>query len=297
MSEHASDGFVEQYLLERDFLQRQGAEFARSFPRVAGRLKLEDEDHPDPHVERLRQSFAFLTARVQRKLDDEYPELAQGLLSVLFPHLACPIPSMAIVEAELDPAQSIPTQGVRIPRGASFLSKPVNGEPLRFRSGAETRLWPIRVAGANVEPPSPEDLHRHPKALLELRLELEALGEHPFGTLEISALTFHLKGAQRVAHELYEALGTSLASVRVRAGAKRSFELPTESLRSLGFDESEALLPYPRRSFLGYRPLQEYRAPRATFLRAWPERMRGWKQRRSRSALPGDPAPRPGARG
>src|SRR5262245_11481681 len=277
------DGFVRQYLLERDYLQRQGAEFARSYPRVAGRLKLEEEDHPDPHVERLRQSFAFLTARVQRKLDDELPELAQGLLAVLFPHLACPVPSMAIVEAELDPAQSIPTQGVRVPRGASFLSKPVNGEPLRFRSGAEVRLWPIRVAEASVEPPSQEDLQRHPKALLDLRLVLEATGEHPFGALEIPALTFHLKGAQRVAQEVYEALGSSLASVRVRAGPKRSFELPSESLRAVGFDETEALLPYPRRSFLGYRLLQEYFAFPARFLffeLSGLERMRGWNQRR-----------------
>ena len=50
------DGFIDHYLAERDALRRAAGTFAEAYPRVAGRLRLQDEDHPDPHVERLRQS-------------------------------------------------------------------------------------------------------------------------------------------------------------------------------------------------------------------------------------------------
>jgi type VI secretion system protein ImpG len=64
-----------------------------------------------------------------------------------------------------------------------------------------------------------------------------------------------------VVHTLYELLCRNCISILVRnpqqRGAKPVSILPAR-LRAMGFEESESLLPYPKRSFDGYRLLQEY---------------------------------------
>ena len=45
----------------------------------------------------------------------------------------------------------------------------------------------------------------------------------------------------------------------IRANPKTPVrELPVRNLQPMGFGETEDVLPYPRRSFVGYRLLQEY---------------------------------------
>src|SRR6478672_3937709 len=92
------------YERELTFLRRMGAEFAQRYPKVAGRLQLEADKCEDPHVERLLEGFALLTARVRQKIDDEYPEITEALLNVLSPHYLRPLPSMAI--AQFSPPES-----------------------------------------------------------------------------------------------------------------------------------------------------------------------------------------------
>ena len=91
------------YERELDYLRQLGAEFAGKYPKIAQRLVLEaDKESPDPHVERLLEGFAFLAARVHLKIDDEFPEITEALLSILYPHYIRPTPSMTIVEMHLD---------------------------------------------------------------------------------------------------------------------------------------------------------------------------------------------------
>src|SRR4051812_45005316 len=88
---------------ELSFIRRQAAKFAEDHPKIAGRLRLGSDFCDDPHVERLIEAFAYLTARIRHKLDDDLPEISEALLGVLYPHYAAPIPSMSIIQFELDP--------------------------------------------------------------------------------------------------------------------------------------------------------------------------------------------------
>jgi type VI secretion system ImpH/TssG family protein len=255
----AGDAFTRSYLAELEALRREGADFAERYPKIAGRLKLGDEASPDPHVERLLESFAFLTARVQRKLDDDYPQLSQSLLEVLYPQLTRPIPSMAVAELSLDFDQSIPAAGRAVPAGTPFVSKPVRGEPLRFRSTAPARLWPLKIARAEITPPRGDDLARHPRVRSVLTIQVEAVGTK-LSELELEELDLYLKGEPATVNELYELLCGGLAGLE--AGGKI---LERSSLEARGFADDEAMLPYPLRSFAGYRLLQEYFAFPAKF--------------------------------
>src|SRR6059058_2953359 len=111
-----SETLFPYYERELIFIRQMAQEFARLYPAAAGRLLLEPNRSIDPHIERLIEAFALLTGRIQHKLDDEFPELTQGLLGVLYPHYLAPIPSMAIVQFEPDEARTQLPQGFLIDR-------------------------------------------------------------------------------------------------------------------------------------------------------------------------------------
>src|SRR5213082_744533 len=102
-----------------------GAEFADKYPKIAQRLVLEPTKCEDPHVERILEAFAFLAARVHLKIDDEIPEISEGLLTVVYPQLVRPIPSLSIVEFQTDPERGKLTSGLPIERNSALYSRPV----------------------------------------------------------------------------------------------------------------------------------------------------------------------------
>jgi type VI secretion system protein ImpG len=238
-----------------------GAEFAEKYPKIASRLLLEADRCEDPHVERLVEAFAFLAARVHLKIDDEFPEITEALLGILYPHYIRPLPSMSVVEFHIDPEQGKLSTGLRIPRGAMLYSRPVDGVPCKFHTCYDTTLWPLTVADASwrtpdrIQPPV-----KAADALAALRLELRCLPEVFFSKLDLRSLRFYLNGESNLVHALYELLCNNCSQILVRdpGSRQRTLRLSPEIIRPVGFAEDEGMLPYPRRSFIGYRLLQEY---------------------------------------
>src|SRR5438132_3787414 len=101
-----SDTLFPYYERELLFIRQLAQEFAKQYPAAAGRLLLEPNRSVDPHVERLIEAFALLAGRVQHKLDDEFPELTDALLNILYPHFLTPVPSLAVVQFVPDPART-----------------------------------------------------------------------------------------------------------------------------------------------------------------------------------------------
>jgi type VI secretion system protein ImpG len=251
-----ADELLTHYERELTFLRLSGAEFAAKYPKIAARLLLEPGKSEDPHVERLIQAVAFLAARVQHKLEDDFPELTDALLGVLYPHYLAPIPSMAIVEFVLDPDQGKP---YRLDRGAMLYTAPTGGAPCRFRTSYPLELWPIEVASARVD--SPNNVTPVPGATSVIRLELRCLGAS-LQELRPERLRFFLHGEAPLKHALYELLFTRLVQVQLRPldAQKRlpPVMLSPQCLAPVGFAADEGVLPGGHRSFRGYRLLQEY---------------------------------------
>jgi type VI secretion system protein ImpG len=257
------DELLLYYERELTFLRHMGAEFAQKYPKIASRLILEPDKCDDPHVERLLEAFAFLAARVHLKIDDEFPEITEALLSILYPHYIRPIPSMSVVEFYADPEQAKVTTGIHIPNGSMMFSKPVAGVPCKFRTCYDTVLWPVAVTAAEWK--TPDRLQPPIKAVdaaAALRLELRALPDVELSKLETKTLRFYLNGESNVISTLYELLCCNCTQIWIRdptPGSRvRAVPLPASAVRPVGFGEDEGMLPYPRRSFIGYRLLQEY---------------------------------------
>src|SRR4051812_20514308 len=147
------DELLLYYERELDYLRKSAAQFAEKHPKVASRLVLEPTKCEDPHVERLLEAFAFLAARVHLKLEDEFPEITEALLSVVYPQLVRPIPSMSVVEFQLDPEKGKLTSGLRIDRNSHLFSNPISGVPSPFRPCYEPTLCPIPGAAGELSPP------------------------------------------------------------------------------------------------------------------------------------------------
>jgi type VI secretion system protein ImpG len=256
------DELLLYYERELTYLRQLAMQFSEKYPKVASRLVLEPTKCEDPHVERLLEAFAFLAARVHLKLDDEFPEVTEALLSVAYPHLIRPVPSMSIVQFELDPEQGKLSTGLPIGRDAVLYSRPVGGVPCIFRTCYDVVLWPVSIAAAEWR--TPDRLQPAIKAAdsaAALRLELNSSPDVKLPQLGIDRLRFHLSGESSLVHTLYEALGANLTRIVVRDPTNTRLKpvtLPASCLRPVGFAENEGVLPYARRSFLGYRLLEEY---------------------------------------
>ena len=128
-----SDSLFRHYESELFFIRKLAQEFARKYPAAAARLQLEPDRSTDPHVERLIESFALLTARVRNKIEDEFPELTEAMLSVVYPHVLAPIPSCAVVQFNIDPARGTP-DGVKVPVGSPLNTDRIGETNCRYRT-------------------------------------------------------------------------------------------------------------------------------------------------------------------
>lgn len=253
------DELLPYYDRELTHLRQLSREFAEQFPKIAGRLLMEGEQIEDPHAERLMEAFAFLAARIHNRLDDEFPEITDALLGILYPHYLRPIPSMSIVQFQINPDELHLTGRHTIPRHRDLYSRPVNDLRCRFRTCYPVDLWPIRVAHASMEAlPRAEFALRGNDAVAAIKLTLQALGGTNFATLGIDRLRFFLDGEAPLMHSLYELLFTSVHSVRVADDAGHSKLLSAECVLPVGFAADEGMLDYDARSLLGYRLLHEY---------------------------------------
>src|SRR5271165_2010244 len=139
--------FLDYYNRELRYLRDLGGEFARDFPKVAGRLGLDAFECADPYVERLLEGFAFLAARIGLKIDAEFPRFTEQLLEMLCPHYLGPTPSMAVVQLRPDPQQGAPSEGFVVRRGTSLTSNVRRGESTacEYRTGHDVTLWPVEL--------------------------------------------------------------------------------------------------------------------------------------------------------
>jgi len=251
------DQLLDYYERELTFFREMGAEFAKKYPKLAGRLLLEADKCEDPHTERLIEAFAFISGRIHKKIDDDFPEITEALLGLLYPHYVNPIPAMSVVR--FDPVkQNLPETGYRIDKGAALYSKKLGGIPCEFSSCSPLTLWPIEVTAAGLADPSKPINGAHQMIYLELKT---------FNKISVSQLTwqnlrFFLNGPSQHVFHLYELLFNNVCHVELEVpdakGNLNTIALTPQALCPVGFEPEERMLPYSKRSSPGYLLLFEY---------------------------------------
>ncbi|MGC2656415.1 MAG: type VI secretion system baseplate subunit TssF [Bryobacteraceae bacterium] len=252
------------YESELRFIREMGAEFARKYPQ-ASRLKLEEKDCGDPHVERLIEAFALIAGRIRHKLDDEFPEITNSLLDLLYPHYLRPVPSMAIAQFEGGSGGSASPRASFVERGTQIRTRPLQdlGIHCSFRSCYPVTLVPLKITGASIRRPGtfPSEF-KGDRAVAAIRIDFENPTETSFTSMAVDQLRLYIDGDPSVVSTLYELIFNNVFRVILTSANtgqnKRSVTLPVDCIREVGFGVDEGVLPYAERSFLGYRLLQEY---------------------------------------
>ena len=263
------------YNEELIYLRETAREFGEEYENVAGRLGLATPTEVDPYVERLLEGVAFLSARVNLKLQDQFPDFTQHLLQAIQPHYLAPTPSMCVVGFEPQEGDQALAKGHTLPRGTELTAtaKDQGGATVTFKTGQDVTLWPLKMVEA-------EYLATRAavaayagaagvRAEAGLRLRFAAVGGVPLPKIAPPVLPLYLAGSETIPGELYrqiagETLAVIARSTTSAAGPEGWIKLPAPEQH--GFEDECALLPTEQRSFRGYRLLSEYFACPERFL-------------------------------
>lgn len=265
---------------EYNFLQTSGEEFSKKHPTLGSRLHLSERERKDPFVERLFEGFAFLAGRIHERLDDEFPEIAGGILEILFPHLLKTFPSCAIVQANIksgaltEPVvirkgSEIQTQTGKYKvkykvqsgsGGGSRLTEKDEPAEFIFRTTQDIIVRPIKLSGVSVE----ETLQGKSSLILKIQPDRNV----DYNSLKMERFRIYLQGSSSVKYNLHFYLTKYVHSIEVREltdnkspfnnieGFKIGIPELSPDIEYSGDDYS--VLPYSRQSFKGFRLLQEY---------------------------------------
>jgi type VI secretion system protein ImpG len=252
----ADEDFLRYYFDELSYLRDAGRGFAREHDKVAKRLDMPHGETADPHVERLIESFAFLTARLQRQMKAEFPDITSALLGVLYPQLVQPLPPMAIACFDVGSTIKGLTDGFPIPRKTSLFAQDDSGLTCRFYTCYPATLWPVTVTEAVFEP---ADYHGIASGGAVLRIQLRASADLLRKPEFLASLRFFLDGPPELTGVLYDILfGTTTDVLLLDKSSPKPISLGVGALKSVGFGPEEEVLPYPANAQPGYRLLQEY---------------------------------------
>ena len=239
--------FSKYYQSELTYLRELGREFALANPTTASMLA---ERGGDPDVERLLEGFAFLTARIRERIDDDIPEVVHSLTELLMPQYLRTIPSCSIVE--FTPISGALRGRHRIQRGSEIASVPVEGTSCRFRTSADVDLLPLSLQDVQLDQASP--------TAPVIRVQCQTTEQGRALVFSPEGIRFYIHGEPAVASMLMLWLLRYCRSIQVRGltSKGKTIKIDPSGIQPAGLDASQALLPWPKLAPNGYRLIQEY---------------------------------------
>ena len=254
--------FLKYYHEEIEYLRNSGSDFSKKHPKLGKELHLGDNSVADPHVERIIESFAFLTSRLNKKIDDLQPVIARQILSILYPSLSQSMPSCAIAEFCADPTQGSLTDKFEIPKGKSLYANK-DGLISHFTTVYPVTLWPITIEHVSIE--SLDEIRSHiPKNIncnhgLVIKLKCH---KGNFSNLSMNSLTFHLSDKAMKSWAMYESIMSHDDSLEIplvikEKTGKTKISGPLQ-INELGLKDNETLLSVSSQNSQVFQIIRDY---------------------------------------
>ncbi|MCZ8016393.1 MAG: type VI secretion system baseplate subunit TssF [Limnobacter sp.] len=259
------------YTQELAHVRDMGAEFAARFPKIASRLAMDATEVQDPYVERLLEGFAFLTARVQLRLHEEFPRFTEQLLNRISVNFLAPVPAMGVVQLKPNLGDVALKKGVPVPAGTVLQSQVAKGvhTPCKFRTGHALTLWPLEIQAVEHGPfrGTPPKVPGKGVVRSALHIHIQTTTQSALSQLPVDTLDFHVSCGDEYAFPLFERACYATAVVAIRPTGQSAWRfLPAGAVQAMGMSDEEALLPADARQFSGTRLLQEFFAFPQRFL-------------------------------
>lgn len=257
--------FKDYFQQEMNQIKELAVEFARAHPALAPMLK---GPVSDPDVERLVEAVSFQMAMMRQKLDDDFPEIIQDLIRIIWPHYLRPVPAATTVA--FTPSKALADSTV-IPAGSLLSSARVDGTACMFSTCFDVEVHPLKIIDASFEQPA----GKAPQVKMVMDL-----GAVKLSNWDVKSLRFFLSGDYAGASDLYLLLMKNLRGIKINPlDGGKDITLPGSCLQSAAFADNTALIPYPPHAFPGYRNIQEYFFMPEKFLYV---DLSGWEKWRTR---------------
>jgi type VI secretion system protein ImpG len=232
------------YDAEMRYLLEAGEEFARAHPEQAAMLNLDKAGARDPYVERLFEGFAFLMGRLREKLDDDLPELTEGLVSLLWPQYLRTIPSMSVVEFTPDWREM--KEQMRIVKGFEVNSQPI-GEKARAAGTPPPKKSPFSRCRWSM----PVSTDPDGRSVINLRFNCSHLAD--WSRVDLSQIPFYFNADAPLACAMHEAFTMNTARLWLRMPGDTDRKPLDGYFTALGFGDDDGLWPKDSSSFSGYQ--------------------------------------------
>lgn len=260
--------FRDAYNRELALLYERSAEFAAEYPGLADRLGGLLRDNTDPWIAGLLEGTAFLAARVQLKLDEEFNGFTRELLDQVFPEALSPIPSLMLVEAQVPLDRRDIDDGLRFERGEYLDARFRDADQrvsCQFSLCAPLEIWPIERSAVQYHDRAAVigSLGQDPteKTRAGLQIDLRQQAGAPFSEVKLDQLTFHLTGPLAHAVALYEQIHCDCLRLSIRylspQGDAVFVRLSPDQLEQVGFSADETLIGADTRIFDGFALLRD----------------------------------------
>lgn len=256
MNKTESDKLVHYYQSELSYLRNSGMEFAKEHPKIAEKLDISESVSSDPQVERMLESFAFMTGKLQKQIDDQFPEIAHALLSILYEPLTLPTPSITMIHFDADMKLSAKSPGVLVQRGSQIYAKSEGNDSVTctFKTCHDVQIWPLEIAAASVETRDNLSVHNL-KFAFYLKLDFKWHGANDSPTPQ--KMRVYISGNNKLQNEVFSSLFMCNDSTFIVSDKQN---IQNIGIQGIGITENESLFPYGNAIFKGFRLLQEYYA-------------------------------------
>ncbi len=184
--------------------------------------------------------FRFLMGRLREKLDDDLPELTEGLVSLLWPHYLRTIPSMSVVE--FTHVWREMKEPMRIARGFEVNSRPIGekGTRCRYTTTKEITLQPLALEHARLST-DPDG-----RSVISLRFSCSHLAD--WSRVDLSQIPFYFNADAPLACAMHEAFTMNTARLWLRMPGDVDRRLMDGYFTALGFGDDDRLWPKGDRS-------------------------------------------------
>ena len=239
------------YQTELEKLREQAVEFSQAYPTIAPQLA---QASTDPDVERILEGVAFLSAQIRQKIDDDFPEFAQGLLKQIFPHYLRPFPAATIMQ--FSPKDILKTN-VTVPKDTFVDSVEVDGVNCRFSTAFDVEVMPMSVS----------NVRQTESSIGKKSIEIDFSSNGSIlSNLPNDALRLYIGGDYVGAVELFYLLNNCVDSIEVSGSGISSNVSEQIKVEPVGFEKDQGLVDSPSNSFPAYRLIQEYFILKEKFL-------------------------------
>ncbi|NTS77913.1 type VI secretion system baseplate subunit TssF [Catenovulum sp. SM1970] len=180
-------------------LTQAGKQFAQNYPEHAGLLNIDSLKDRDPHVERLLEGVAYLTANIQKRLDEAIPEVSEQVLRQLCPFLLNHYPSSTVLSftPKLSmQASELIEKGLEVSAGAVSVDDQ-NKVECRFTTTEDVTVVPFKITNVVYQ-------DTHLGAELKLTFKWACQGDR--SNYDLSKINLYLCGDTPLASSLFQFL-------------------------------------------------------------------------------------------